>query len=79
MKLSDIKERLTAVEVEMRGIYDAAQSAGEDLTGEKLEKWNALDTERRELQDKKARAETRDELDRYGNKPWKGRAAAGIA
>ncbi|WP_374656456.1 phage major capsid protein [Dongia sp.] len=64
MKLSDIIARLTAVETEMRGIYDGAETAGEDLTGEKLERWNALKTEKTDLDAKRERAETRDAIDR---------------
>lgn len=64
MKLSEIIERRAAVDAEMTAIYDGAETAGEDLAGEKLEKWNALKTERDELRAKEDRARTRDELDR---------------
>jgi len=64
MKLNDIIERRNAVETEMQSIYDAAEKVGEDLSGEKLEKWEQLDAERRDLKAKEGRARTRDELAR---------------
>ena len=64
MKLTDIIERRAAVDAEMRSIYDAAETAGQDLAGEKLERWNSLKTERDDLAAKEARARTRDDLDR---------------
>lgn len=67
MKLMDIVERRNAVEAEMQGLYDAAEKAGEDLSGEKLETWTKLDHERRDLKAKEDRARTRDELARQAD------------
>jgi HK97 family phage major capsid protein len=64
VKLAELTERIVTVETEMRGLYDAAATAGEDLTGEKLEKWEALRTELDELKGKEVRARQRDELAR---------------
>lgn len=64
MKLQEIIARLAAIGVEMRGLYDEAEKAGQDLAGEKLEKWNALAAERTKLTEQETRARTRDELDR---------------
>jgi HK97 family phage major capsid protein len=65
LKLKDVEARLGTVETEMRTIYDGAETAGEnDLTGEKLEKWTTLKTERADLKAKQTRAKERDELDR---------------
>lgn len=64
LKLKDIIERRAAVETEMRSLYDGAATAGEDLAGEKLERWNALKGERDDLAAKQEQAETRDALDR---------------
>lgn len=74
MLLKDILERRTTVETEMRSIYDAAETAGADLSGEKLEKWNTLKTELDDLASKEDRARTRDALDR--KEPGKSVAAA---
>lgn len=77
MKIAEIIERRTAVEAEMRSLYDDAEKAGEDLAGEKLEKWNALKTERDELTAKEERAKLRDELDRKADaKPVENRGDA---
>jgi HK97 family phage major capsid protein len=67
MLLKDILERRTTVETEMRSLYDAAEKAGEDLSGEKLEKWTGLKTELDDLAAKEDRARTRDDLDRRGD------------
>ena len=64
MKLHDIIERRAAVEAELRKLYDDAEAAGQDLTGDALARWNALKTERDELRVKEERARTRDDLDR---------------
>ena len=64
VKLTDLIERISTVETEMRSIYDAAETAGADLTGENLEKWTALQAERDDLKGKESRARQRDELDR---------------
>lgn len=64
MKLRDIQERRSAVETEMRTIYDEAEAAGEDLAGDKLAKWEGLKGELDALKGKETRARARDELDR---------------
>jgi HK97 family phage major capsid protein len=64
MTLKDLIERRSAVEADMRGLYDAAEAANEDLTGEKLDKWNTLKSELDDLKGKEARARERDALDR---------------
>ena len=64
MRLTDIVARIAAVETELRGLYDAAEQRNEDLTGEQLEKWNALTAELDTLRQKEARARQRDALDR---------------
>ena len=64
MKLPEIIARLTAVRAEMRTLYDAASQESKDLEGEKLERWNALDTELTSLTETEKRARRRDELDR---------------
>jgi HK97 family phage major capsid protein len=64
LRLHEIKQRRAAIEGEMRTLYDGAATVGEDLTGEKLERWSTLDTELTELRDQQHRAETRDALDR---------------
>ena len=46
IRTKDFTERRIAVEAEMASLYDAAEKAGEDLTGEKLERWNALKVEK---------------------------------
>lgn len=78
LKLHEIKQRRTAVETEMRGLYDGAATAGEnDLAGEKLERWNTLDTELTELRGQQERAETRDAIDRAAEgKPLEQRGTA---
>ena len=64
MKLKDILERLGVVRTELRAIYDAAAEKAEDLAGETLEKWNALQAELTDLEAKEIRARQREELDR---------------
>ena len=64
IRTKDFTERRIAVEAEMASLYDAAEKAGEDLTGEKLERWNALKVEKTELTAKEERARTRDAIDR---------------
>jgi HK97 family phage major capsid protein len=64
MKLKDLTERRAAVETEMRALYDAAETAKEDLAGEQLEKWTTLKTELDDLKVKETRAMERDALDR---------------
>ena len=77
MKLKDLIERRSAVEAEMRGLYDAAETAKEDLAGEKLDKWNTLKTELDDLKGKEARAIERDALDRKAEgKPIEDRGEA---
>lgn len=62
--LRDIETRLAAVKTEMRALFDSAKDANKDIEGEALEKWNALDSERADLEAKEKRARTRDEIDR---------------
>jgi HK97 family phage major capsid protein len=77
LKLHEIRQRRAAVETEMRGLYDGAATVGEDLAGEKLERWNALDAELAELRGLQERAERRDALDRAADgKPLEQRGSA---
>jgi len=64
MKLSDLIARRGKIEVELRTIYDAAETAGKDLEGEALEKWTKLKGEFDDVKTKEDRARVRDELDR---------------
>lgn len=64
MKLAEIRERRTTVQTEMRKLYDTAEAAGEDLSGDKLEKWESLKKEEADLAAKEERAQARDALDR---------------
>ena len=65
LKLHEIKQRRAAVGDEMRTLYDGTASAGQnDLAGEVLERWNALDAELTELRGQQDRAEKRDAIDR---------------
>ena len=61
LKLKDIEARLGTVETEMRTIYDRRGDCRQShLAGEKLEKWNALKTERADLKAEEHRAKERD-------------------
>ncbi len=65
VKVTDIVDRISAVETELRSLCKASETAGEDdLTGERLEQWEALQTELADLKGKEVRAKQRDELDR---------------
>ena len=64
MNLQDILERRSAVQAEMRTIYDAAESEGRDLSADEAGRWEALRNEERSLSDRERRARERMELDR---------------
>jgi HK97 family phage major capsid protein len=63
-KLADLLERRTAIETEMRTLYDAAEQAGQDMTGDALESWTRLKAELDDIVAREGRARTRDALDR---------------